>query len=314
MSARKIRVGSRDSVLAVNQAKLVIDAVACSHPELDMELVTMKTTGDLNLSPFEEINRLSKNTSAAKDLFIKELELALRDRRIDLAVHSLKDVPIKWTQPDNPLPIVAFSKREDPRDALVLPGTNHNKGCFGCSSARRRLQLEKLAPGCIVRPIRGNVLTRLKKLDEGNEYSSLVLAAAGLIRLGLESRIHKFFSPDEIVPAAGQGILVCQGRRRGRDKNGIDYGFLDSVNDPDSEDCARCETAFVERLGGGCSLPVAAYAEVHGREICLIGLYADETREVYQKGRLSGNRKDAIKLGEALAKRLKREASEDFGR
>jgi hydroxymethylbilane synthase len=300
---RKIRVGSRDSALAVKQARLVIDAMARSHPGLDIELVTMKTTGDLDQSPFGEID---KNPFGAKGLFVKELERALLDGKIDLAVHSLKDMPIKSIQPDNPLPILAFFERGDPRDALVLPlGSAENKeGGVGCSSARRRIQLEKLMPGYPVRPIRGNVLTRLKKLDEGegDVYSSLVLAAAGLIRLGLETRINKFFATDEIIPAAGQGILACQGRG-----HSSDYWFLDSVNDPDSEDCAKCETAFVDRLGGGCSLPTAAYAKASGTEISLIGLYVDEARGVYRKGSLSGDRKDAAKLGETLAARLQQE-------
>ncbi|MCL2010020.1 MAG: uroporphyrinogen-III C-methyltransferase [Synergistaceae bacterium] len=312
---RKVKIGSRDSVLAVKQAELVIGAIARSHPELDIELVTMKTTGDLNLSPFDEINKINKNPFGVKGLFVKELERALLEGQIDLAVHSLKDMPMKWNQPKPLLPILAFSRRGDPRDALVSPLGHANEGGIGCSSARRRVQLERLIPGCSVLPIRGNVLTRLKKLDEGNGgYSSLVLAAAGLIRLGLESRIHKVFSPDEIVPAAGQGILACQGRQ-GRGpwthyKNSVEYGFLDSINDPDSEDCARCETAFVERLGGGCALPVAAYAEVCGTELRLIGFYADEVRGIYRKGRLSGDRKDAIKLGETLAERLE---AEDVG-
>ena len=302
-----IKIGSRDSALAVNQAKLVIDAIARAHPELDIELVTMKTTGDVNQSHFEEINAGEK-TFGAKGLFVKELERALLDGRIDLAVHSLKDMPARSVLPgkEYPLPIVAFFKRGDPRDALVLPQGHlgHVKhaveGVIGCSSKRRRVQLEKLISGCTVQPIRGNVLTRLKKLDEGDEYASLVLAAAGLIRLGLESRIYRGFSPDEIVPSAGQGVLALQGR-------GPCTQYVHSVNDPDTEDCARCEMAFVERLGGGCSLPAAAYAEIQGEEIRLVGLYSDESRGIYKKGSLSGDRKDAIKIGEALAERLKLE-------
>ena len=310
MNTRKIRVGSRDSVLAVKQTKLVIDAIARSHQGLDIELVTMKTAGDLNQSPFDEINKVNKNPFGAKGLFVSELERALLEGRLDLAVHSLKDMPAKSSQPGYPLPILAYFRRGDPCDALVLPLGNKNtqEGNIGCSSARRRVQLERLMPSRTVRPIRGNVLTRLKKLDEEGEYASLVLAAAGLIRLGLESRIHKIFSPDEIIPAAGQGILAVQGRQ------GLaDYSFLDSVNDPDSEDCAKSEMAFVERLGGGCSLPVAAYAEAHGTELGLVGLYVDEAREIYRKGRISGDRQDAVKLGEALAAQLKQEG-ESFGR
>jgi len=312
---RKIRIGSRDSVLPVNHTKLVIDAISCSHPEFDIELVTMKSAGDMNHSPFSELNKVNKIPFGVKGLFVNELERALLDGQIDLAVHSLKDMPIRTAQLDNPLPILAFFKRGDPRDALVLPLGKTKEGGIGCSSARRRVQLERLIPGCTVCPIRGNVLTRLKKLDEEHcgKYSSLVLAAAGLIRLGLESRIHKIFTPDEIVPAAGQGILALQGRQSIPYKNGNDYGFLDVINDSDSEDCAKSETAFVERLGGGCTLPVAAYAEVHGTELNLIGLYVDEAREIYRKGHLSGDRKDAARLGEILAERLRQEG-ENFER
>jgi hydroxymethylbilane synthase len=172
-----------------------------------------------------------------------------------------------------------------------------NEGDIGCSSARRRVQLARLMPGH-VRSIRGNILTRLQKLDEG-QYSFIVLAAAGLRRLGLESRISRIFGPEEMVPAAGQGSLACQGRRG-------DCDFIEAVNDPDTEDCARAERAFVARLDGGCTLPVAAYARVRGTEMNLLGFYADEAKGLYRTGALSGGREDALKLGETLALRLQR--------
>ena len=149
-----------------------------------------------------------------------------------------------------------------------------------------------------VRPVRGNVLTRLQKLDEG-QYSFLVLAAAGLRRLGLESRISRIFTLEEMLPAAGQGSLACQARRR-------DCDFIEAVNDPDTEDCARAERAFAAQLDGGCALPVAAYARVRGTEMNLMGFYADEAEGLYRKGSLSGSREDALKLGETLALRLQR--------
>ncbi|MDR2529594.1 MAG: hydroxymethylbilane synthase [Synergistaceae bacterium] len=300
MSGEKIvRVGSRDSALAVEQTRLVIETITHSHPEVRVELVTMKTVGDLNFRPFEELN---KDAGNPKRLFIKELEQALLDGRIDLAVHSLKDMPAE--RPDDPLPILAFFKRGDPRDALVLARSAKNKSLesfgftIGSSSARRRVQLAGLMPGCAVRSVRGNVLTRLKKLDEGRDYSALVLAAAGLKRLGQEHRISRIFEPEEMIPAAGQGVLVCQGLR------GKGYGYLDAVNDPDSQDCAGAERAFVARLESGCTLPTAAYAELRGMELRLMALYADEKRGIYRKGTLSGNRKEAVKLGESLAENL----------
>jgi hydroxymethylbilane synthase len=311
---RIIRVGSRDSALAINQAQLVIGAIRRSRPDFRIDLVTMKTSGDLNLRPFSELNT-EGFTKQPKELFTKELEQALLDGRIDLAVHSLKDMPM--TTGFSPVPILAFFGRGDPRDALVLPDEKNGKdqagafprfsGVAGCSSARRRLQLEKLMPGCHVRPIRGNVLTRLKKLDESGEYSFLILAAAGLRRLGMESRISRLFEPDDLIPAAGQGILACQGL------DGEDYSFLGAVNDPDSEDCAKAERTFAGRLGGGCVLPVGAYAEVRGTELRLAGFYADEAKKIYRKGFLSGERKNAIELGEILAARL-RQGDEGFER
>ena len=295
---KNIRVGSRDSVLAVKQARLVMESLARAYPDVRVELVTMKTAGDLNLGPFHRLAQredgLGTNRFGAKGLFVKELEQALLDEKIDVAVHSLKDMPMEQ---DERLPIRAFFERGDPRDALVasLGGPVEEGGDIGCSSARRRVQLSRLMAGP-VRPIRGNVLTRLKKLDEG-QYAFLVLAAVGLRRLGLEPRISRIFAPEEMVPAAGQGVLACQGRRG-------DWDFMEAVNDPDTESCAKAERAFVARLGGGCTLPVAAYARVAGTEMSLLGLYVDEAQGLYRRGSLSGDREGAVKLGEILASRL----------
>jgi hydroxymethylbilane synthase len=292
---RILRVGSRDSVLAVKQTQLVMDALAHAHPEFRLELVTMKTSGDLRPLHQLEQREGDLSRSGVKGLFVKELEQALLDGKIDVAVHSLKDMPMEQ---DERLPICAFFERGDPRDALVSPlGGAKNGGDIGCSSARRRVQLARLMPGS-TRSIRGNVLTRLKKLDEG-QYSFLVLAVAGLRRLGLESRISRIFAPEEMIPAAGQGSLACQGR-------GEDRGFIEAVNDPDTEDCGRAERAFVAGLGGGCTLPVAAYARVQGTEMNLMGLYVDEAEGLYRVGSLSGGREGAVKLGETLALRLRR--------
>ena len=188
-----IRVGSRDSRLAVVQAEEVCRALG------DCELITMKTTGDMVLDK-------TLDKVGGKGLFVKELDHALADGRVDLTVHSLKDVPME--QPDG-LPLVAFTKRADARDALVLPesGAWDKNKPIGCASARRRVQLKALFPDIDVQPVRGNVQTRLNKLESG-AYGALVLAAAGLHRLGLEHRISRYFSPDEIIPAAGQGILA----------------------------------------------------------------------------------------------------------
>ena len=183
---KTIRVGSRDSRLAVIQSEIVIAAIREYDPSISVELVTMKTTGDMILDK-------SLDKIGGKGLFVKELDAALLDGRVDITVHSSKDLPMDI---DPRLPLIAFSRREEPWDALVLPSgiSEINPALpIGCSSARRTLQLRTLYPSIPVAPVRGNVQTRLRKLD-GGEYSALVLAFAGLKRLGLESRISRVFS------------------------------------------------------------------------------------------------------------------------
>ena len=282
-----IKVGSRDSRLAVVQAEEVCRALG------DCELITMKTLGDMILDK-------TLDQVGGKGLFVKELDRALAEGRVDLTVHSLKDVPME--QPEG-LPLVAYTRREDARDALVLPesGAWDKTKPIGCSSARRRVQLKQLFPAIDVQPVRGNVQTRLAKLESG-AYGALVLAAAGLQRLGLEKRISRYFSPDEMIPAAGQGILAVQGRA----------GELEDearlVDDADARDCAAAERSFIRTLGGGCFAPVAAYAEVQDDTLHLRGLYvtADETHMA--RGAVTGRRTEAVSLGRTLALLLKHQA------
>ncbi|QOX63589.1 hydroxymethylbilane synthase [Anoxybacterium hadale] len=291
MKSGTIRVGSRDSKLAVVQSELVMEIIQRAHPQLELELITMKTTGDLILDR-------SLDKIGGKGLFVKELDQALRDGRIDFAVHSLKDMPMETPED---LPLLAFSKREDPRDALVLPKSVAVEGKpIGSSSARRNLQLQKLYPQRTVSGVRGNVLTRLAKLDRG-DYSALILASAGLRRLDLENRISRVFEPWEMIPAAGQGIMVVQGRA------GEDYSYLNCVNDRNAELAALAERAFVRALDGGCSSPIAAYAEVEGESIRLTGLYYIEEENRYITGEIAGRSTDGEQLGSALATRLKSE-------
>ena len=291
MKKNKIVIGSRESKLAVLQSEMVRDYIKKQDQELEVEILTMKTTGDIILD-----RTLDK--VGGKGLFVKELDKALMDGRSILSVHSLKDMPMEVPEE---LPLLAFSRREDPRDVLVLPEgiteLDKNKP-LGCSSLRRTLQLKKIYPDMEVKSIRGNLQTRLRKLDEG-QYSGLILAAAGLKRLGLEARINRYFTADEIIPAAGQGILAVQGRK------GEDYGFLDGYCDADAWAAGSAERAFVKLLDGGCSSPVAAHAEVYGEEIYLRGLYYNEKDGSYVTGTLRGQRKDAEKLGRELAETLR---------
>lgn len=262
-----IRIGSRDSILAVRQAELIRDRISQEHPELDIRIITMKTTGD---------KILDKSLAAigGKGLFVKELDRALLDGRIDIAVHSLKDVPMELN-PD--LPLLAFGKREDPRDVMIYrQGLSElpENAVIGTSSRRRELQLKKLCPAYTFRGIRGNVQTRMRKLEEEG-YDGTLLAAAGLKRLGMEHVIGQYFSVDEIIPAAGQGILAVQGRR------GEDYSWLACVDDPESRAAAAAERAFIRTVGGGCTSPSAAHAQVSGNEVKLTGLYYNEDSGEY---------------------------------
>lgn len=310
-ATRIIRVGSRESLLAVAQTKTVLSAVARAHPEIRFELVTMKTQGDRLSAAYPTVPQpeiMRSGRQVVKGLFVKELEQALIDRRIDLAVHSLKDMAL---EPNPLLPVVAVSKRFDPRDVLVMARDRADAAsgaaCTdlriahgltgGCSSPRRRIQLQK-SLDCRVKPIRGNILTRIEKLDRDGEYDFLVLAAAGLLRADLAERISCYVDPEEILPAAGQGALACQGCADEL------FDYLACVHDEDTYDCVAAERAFAHATGGGCSSPVAAYAVLEGDELWLRGLYADEERGIYEKGAIRGARKDAVKLGRLLAEDL----------
>ena len=285
-----IKIASRESKLAVAQSELIMDEIRKAHPDVALTLVTMKTTGDKILDrTLEEIG--------GKGLFVRELDQALRDGRADFTVHSLKDLPME-TPAD--LPLVAFSKREDPRDCLVFPQgvTQLDPGKpIGCASRRRQIQLKALYPEMAVAPVRGNVLTRLHKLDSG-AFSALVLAAAGLKRLGLEGRITRYFEPTELLPAAGQGIMAVQTRAD------MDISCLAGVGDETARCCALAERAFVRALGGGCTSPVAAYATVEGETLTLTGFYVSADETVVRRGVCTGHKDAAEALGESLARTL----------
>ena len=267
---KKVIIGSRESRLAVIQSEMVKKYIEEHSPEIQAEILTMKTTGDIILD--RTLDKIG-----GKGLFVKELDKALMEKRSDLSVHSLKDMPMEVPEE---LPLVAYSKREDPRDVLVLPKgqeTMDKRKPIGCSSLRRILQL--------------------KKLDSG-EYSALVLAAAGLKRLGLENRISRYFTVEEIIPAAGQGILAVQGRA------GEDYSYLADFQDPEAAAAARAERAFVRYLDGGCSSPVAAHGQVLGEELFLMGLYYEEETGKYIRGSEKGRISSAEELGISLARKL----------
>ncbi len=290
MEKHKVRVGSRDSRLAIAQSMLVIGQIRRAHPELEVELVTMKTTGDRILDrPLDKIG--------GKGLFVRELDQALLEGRIDLAVHSLKDLPMET---DPRLPLAAFSPRADAGDVLILPQGRQTPDLslpFGTSSPRRRVQIGRLFAGAQVESVRGNVQTRIEKLDRGG-FSALVLAHAGIERLGMQDRISRVFGPEEMIPAAGQGILVTQARA------GDDLWYLEEADCRESRIAAAAERSFVRALGGGCTEPIAAYAQVRGGELCLTGLFAVEEAGILRTGGLTGDAGAPEQLGERLAAQL----------
>ena len=274
---KEITIGSRESRLAVIQSEQVQAWIQKAHPELSVQILTMKTTGDIILNQALE-------KVGGKGLFVKELDRALVDGRSDLSVHSLKDVPMELPKE---LPLLAFSHREDPRDVLVLPEgvteIDFSKP-IGCSSKRRMLQFARLYPQATFATIRGNVQTRLRRLK----------------RLGLTHRISRYFSEEEMIPAAGQGILAVQGRA------GEDTGFLADFNDPVAEACAYAERSFVRHLDGGCSDPIAAHAipDVGHGTLRLLGFFHDEKSGSTFKEEATGSIEQAEALGAAVAGRI----------
>jgi hydroxymethylbilane synthase len=293
-------IGSRGSKLALVQAQIVKTQLELLNPSLEIRIEIIKTSGDVKTDPLSLIG--------GKGVFTKELEDALLDRRIDVAVHSLKDLP---TVIPETLVIAAMCKREDPRDALVLSGgvalktsspsvANLPKGAtIGTSSPRRLAQLKHLRADLVFKDLRGNVDTRLRKLDEG-EYDVLLLACAGLRRLGLEQRISAPLLTTEMLPAVGQGAIAVESRAVDEDTialvGGLDHKFTRLA-------CAA-ERSFLLSLGGGCSLPIAAYAVVRDKRIRLHGLVADALGKRIVRDHISGSLDEAEQLGNQLAEQL----------
>lgn len=287
----KLRIGTRASKLALAQAKAAAQIIEESQPQIQTELVPITTTGDKILDK-------TLDKVGGKGLFVRELDAALLDDRIDIAVHSCKDVPMDV---DSEIPLVAASRRADPRDVLVLPlGVDKRDESLpiGSSSARRRVQLARLFPNTEVKSVRGNVLTRLEKLDN-KEFGALVLAAAGLERLGLSERVSMFFSVDEMLPSAGQAIIAIQARRD------FDTSCLEAFNDENSFTCMLAERAFTRALDGGCSKPCAAHATIEDDGLLLRGLYVSDDESELRYGQVHLSKNEIESGAEALAKELK---------
>lgn len=290
----KIRIATRKSPLAVWQAKHVADLLRALQPDIEVSLVERSTKGDRILD-----QALSK--IGGKDLFVKEIEAALIDGDAEVAVHSLKDVP---TGLPEGLHIVAFPKREDPRDALVSPDgftveTLPEGAKVGTSSLRRAAQLLARRPDLQIVPIRGNVQTRLKKLESEGMHAT-VLAYAGLLRLQMASLASEVLDHDVCLPAIGQGILAVETRVDDATTNAL----VSQIDDPATRTAATAERAFLARLEGGCQVPIAGHATVDGDSFSLRGLVSSlDGRTVFSQ-EASGASSRATDIGTRLAEAL----------
>jgi len=289
----KLVIASRQSVLALWQAEHVRERLRALYPSCDVELLGLTTTGDRRLDqPLADIG--------GKGLFIKELEEAMADERADLAVHSLKDVPMDMPQG---FTLAAIMAREDPRDAFVSnayraladlpPGSR-----VGTSSLRREAQLRERHPHLKVEPLRGNVNTRLHRLDQGN-HDAIILAAAGLKRLGFADRIAALLDPEDSLPAIGQGALAVECRA---DRPDV-IAALEALVDAETTLATTAERAFGHKLAASCRTPLAGYALARGNQLWLRGFIATRDGRRVLRGERSmivAGRDDAVALGEAL--------------
>ena len=290
----KLVIASRESALAMWQALHIQARLQALYPSCDVQILGMTTTGDQTLdSPLSRIG--------GKGLFVKELEMALADGSADLAVHSMKDVPMNLPEG---FAMAATGEREDPRDAFVsnnfktledLP----NGSIVGTSSLRRQSQIQARFPNLKIESLRGNVQTRLRKLDEG-QYAAIILAAAGLIRLGLGNRIRQFISPILSIPAVGQGALGIEINASRTDLIDI----LAPLNHIDTQLCVEAERGFSRALAGSCTVPLGAYAVRNGNNINMTGFVASVDGKQILREKASGSIDAAEAIGKTLAAKL----------
>lgn len=299
---KKLVIATRKSRLALWQAQHVAGLLKKSHPELEVELLPLSTRGD-------ELADRRLDQAGGKGLFVKELEAAMADGRADLAVHSMKDVPADLPQG---FALAAITAREDPRDVFVSSSyktfAEMPKGAaVGTSSLRRSAQITERHPHLQVRLLRGNVDTRLAKLDRG-EYDAIVLAAAGLARLGLGARITARLEAEEMLPAPGQGALGIE-CLSGRAEIAV---LLAPLADSATTICVRAERAVSRALGGSCALPLGAYAELRSNEIRLRALVASADARRVLRCELKGPAADPQGLGERAAEDLRRQGADEI--
>lgn len=294
MSTKTIRIATRHSPLAMWQANFVKDELLKFHPDLKVELLPMKTKGDIILdTPLAKVG--------GKGLFVKELEVAMLEGRADIAVHSMKDVPVDFPEG---LGLTVICEREDPRDAFV---SNHYSSIellpqgavVGTSSLRRQCQLRELRPDLIVKDLRGNVNTRLRKLDE-EQYDAIILAAAGLIRLEMQSRIASYIEPEVSLPAVGQGAVGIECRLD--DQQTID--LLKSLEHKPTRQRVTAERAMNLALQGGCQVPIGSYSIFKNEQLFLRALVGSVDGKTIIRKEITGDPNNAEAMGLKLAQQL----------
>ena len=289
-----VRIATRKSALALWQAEFVKAQLEHFHDDVHVELVPMSTQGDIILdTPLAKIG--------GKGLFVKELEQAMLDGRADIAVHSMKDVPVEF--PDD-LELHTICEREDPRDAFVSNNFANidalpQGAIVGTSSLRRQCQIRAMRPDLEIRDLRGNVNTRLAKLDSG-QYDAIILAAAGLIRLEMGERIRDFIEPEVSLPANGQGAVGIECRI----DDTVTKALLAPLEHNETRIRVNAERAMNRHLEGGCQVPIGAYALVEGDQVHLRGLVGAIDGSEILRDEISGHVDDAEKLGVELAKKL----------
>ena len=299
MSAKILRIATRESPLALWQAEYVKSRLERAHPGILVELLPMTTRGDQILdSPLSRIG--------GKGLFIKELEVALLEGRADLAVHSMKDVPMEFPEG---LGLAVICEREDYRDAFVSNRFERLEALpqgavVGSSSLRRQCQLHAARPDLLLRDLRGNVNTRLRKLDEG-EYDAIILASAGLIRLDMRPRIRQYLPPEISLPAGGQGAVGVETRLA----DTATRELLIPLHHETTALCVHAERAMNRRLQGGCQVPIAALGLIAGNELHLRGLVGSVDGARVLRSEISGNKQLCEELGDAVAEDLLRQGA-----
>lgn len=298
----KIIIATRESALALWQANFIRERLAELYPQTEISIFGMTTRGD-------QILDTSLSKIGGKGLFVKELEQALEDRRADIAVHSMKDVPMNMPPG---YALAAIAEREDPRDAFV---SNRYAGLdalpsgsvVGTSSLRRESQLRARFPHLQVQPLRGNVQTRLRKLDEG-QFAAIILAAAGLKRLGLADRITALLSPELSLPAVGQGALGIECRADRADL----IKLMQPLHHLETAQCVEAERAMSRALGGSCQVPLGGFAEITGRVLRLRGFVANPDGTCMISDELNGEPETGTIMGAQLARNLKAQGAEEI--